>query len=210
MHRIPDRPSIPQPAMMTTMDIAQHYLDEIRRQLRGHKRLAEGALAQVTDEQLLAILDPESNSLAILIKHIAGNMRSRFTDFLTTDGEKPDRQRDQEFELDGEVTREALMSWWDEGWALVNRTLDSLKPDDLSRTVYIRQEPHTVLQALNRALTHYAYHIGQIVFLAKHLGSHNWQSLSVPRGQSEEFNRKMIERRRQSGSASATKATREL
>src|SRR6476646_7088951 len=105
--------------MMTTMDFAQHYLDEIRRQLRGHKRLAEGALAQVTDEQLLAILDPESNSLAILIKHIAGNMRSRFTDFLTTDGEKSDRQRDQEFELDDEVTREELMRWWHEGWALV-------------------------------------------------------------------------------------------
>ena len=195
---------------MTSMDIAQHYLDEIRRQLRGHKRLAEGALAQVTDEQLHASLDPESNSLAILIKHIAGNMRSRFTDFLTTDGEKPERHRDQEFELDGEVTREELMRWWEEGWAVVARTLDSLKPTDVLRTVYIREEPHTVLQALNRALTHYAYHIGQIVFLAKHLGTHNWQTLSVPRGKSEEFNRKMIEQRRRSGNAVATKATREL
>jgi len=196
--------------MMTSMEIAQHYLDEIRRQLRGHKRLAEGALAQVTDEQLLAILDPESNSLAILIRHIAGNMRSRFTDFLTTDGEKPDRHRDKEFELDGDITREELMRCWEEGWAVVNRTLDSLKPPDLLKTVYIREEPHTVLQALNRALTHYAYHIGQIVFLAKHLGTHSWQTLSVPRGKSDEFNREMIERRRRSGNAAAGKATREL
>jgi hypothetical protein len=200
----------PQAGMMTFMDIAQYYLDEIRRQLRGHKHLAEAALAQVTDEQLLAILDPESNSLAILIKHIAGNMRSRFTDFLTSDGEKPDRHRDQEFELDCSTTREELMRWWEEAWTIVYRTIDSLKPEDLSRTVYIREEPHTVLQALNRALAHYAFHIGQIVFLAKHLGTHNWQTLSVPRGKSEEFNRKMIEQRRRSGNASEEKATRRL
>ena len=196
--------------MMTSMDLAQHYLDEIRRQLRGHKRLAEGALAQVTDEQLLAILDPESNSLAVLIKHIAGNMRSRFTDFLNSDGEKPDRHRDEEFELDGEVTRAELIRWWEEGWAVVNRALDSLKPQDVLKTVYIREEPHTVLQALNRALAHYAFHIGQIVFLAKHLGTHNWQTLSVPRGESEEFNRKMLEKRRQTGTAVGSKASREL
>lgn len=190
--------------------IDQHFLDEIRRQLRGHKRLAEGALAQVTDEQLHATLDPESNSLAILIKHISGNMRSRFTDFLTTDGEKPDRHRDHEFEIEGEVTREELLRWWEGGWKIVFGTLDSLKPEDMSRTVYIREEPHTVLQALNRALAHYAFHIGQVVFLAKHLRSHQWQTLSVPRGKSEEFNRKMIEQRRRSGNTSATKATREL
>jgi len=195
--------------MMTSMDIAQHYLDEIRRQLRGHKRLAEAALVQVTDEQLLAVLDPECNSLAILIKHIAGNMRSRFTDFLASDGEKPDRHRDQEFEIDSDTTREELVRGWEEAWAIVFRTLDSLKPEDLSRTVYIREEPHTVLQALNRALTHYAFHIGQIVFLAKHLGTHNWQTLSVPRGKSEEFNRKMIEQRRQAGKASEKKAAGE-
>lgn len=177
------------------------FLEEIRRQLRGYKRMAEGAIAQVTDEQLLITLDPESNSIAILIKHIAGNMRSRFTDFLTTDGEKPDRHRDQEFELTGEATREELLSWWEKGWECMFRTLDSLKPDDLLRTVYIRQEPHTVMQALNRALAHYASHIGQIVFLAKHLGSHNWRTLSVPRGKSEEFNRKMLEERRRTGNA---------
>lgn len=183
------------------MDIDQHFLEEIRRQLRGHKRLAEGAMAQVTDEQMLTVLDPESNSLAILIKHIAGNMRSRFTDFLNSDGEKPDRHRDQEFELQSDTTREELLRLWEQGWSIVFSTLDSLKPQDLSRTVYIREEPHTVMQALNRALTHYAFHIGQIVFLAKHLGSHNWQTLSVPRGKSEEFNRKFIEERRRKGNA---------
>jgi Protein of unknown function (DUF1572) len=173
-----------------------HILDEVRRQMRGHKRLAEGALGQVADEQLTVTLDPESNSLAILIKHIAGNMHSRFTDFLTTDGEKPDRHRDQEFELTGSPTREDLMRRWQQGWACVFTALDSLKPDDLMRTVYIRQEPHTVLQALNRALAHYAFHIGQIVFLAKHLRSHEWKTLSVPRGKSEEFNRMAVEERR--------------
>jgi hypothetical protein len=173
-----------------------HILDEVRRQMRGHKRLAEGALGQVTDEHLTVTLDPESNSLAILIKHIAGNMHSRFTDFLTTDGEKPDRHRDQEFELTGNPTREDLMRRWEQGWACVFTALDSLKPDDLMRTVYIRQEPHTVLQALNRALAHYAFHVGQIVFLAKHLRSHEWKTLSVPRGKSEEFNRMAVEERR--------------
>ena len=137
---------------MTSMDLAQHYLDEIRRQLRGHKRLAEGALAQVTDEQLLAILDPESNSLAVLIKHIAGNMRSRFTDFLTTDGEKPDRFRDREFEITGASTRADVMQWWEEGWACVLGTIETLKPEDVMRTVTIRGEPHTVLQAINRQI----------------------------------------------------------
>jgi Protein of unknown function (DUF1572) len=183
--------------------IAAHYLDEIRRQLRGHKRMAEGALSQLNDTDLFVTLDSESNSVAILIKHIAGNMRSRFTDFLTTDGEKPDRHRDQEFELNGQPTRDDLMRRWEQGWAVVFTTLDSLKPDDLHRTVYIREEPHTVMQALNRALAHYAFHMGQIVFLAKHLRSTEWQTLSVPRGKSEEFNRKFIEERRRSGNPAA-------
>jgi hypothetical protein len=181
--------------------LGSHFLEEVRRQLRGYKRMAEGAVAQVTDEQLLITLDPESNSIAILIKHISGNMRSRFTDFLTSDGEKPDRHRDQEFELKGEPARDELLRWWEEGWACVFRTLDSLKPEDLMRTVYIRHEPHTVVQALNRALAHYASHIGQIVFLSKHLGTHNWRTLSVPRGKSEEYNRKMMEEKRRSGKA---------
>jgi hypothetical protein len=168
-------------------DLASHYLDEIRRQMRGHKRMAESAMAQLEDKDFFATVDPESNSIAILVKHIAGNARSRFTDFLTTDGEKPDRFRDREFELTGQTTREEVMRWWEQGWTHVFTTLDALKPEDVLRTVSIRQEPHTVLQALNRALAHYAQHTGQIVFLAKHLRSKEWKSLSIPRGQSEAY-----------------------
>lgn len=179
--------------------VSSHLLDEIRRQMRGHKRLGEGALDQLKDEDFFVSLDPESNSVAILIKHIAGNMRSRFTDFLTSDGEKPTRHRDQEFETAANTSRDDLMRWWEEGWAVVLSALDSLQPDDLMRTIYIRQEPHTVVQALNRALAHYAFHLGQIVFLAKHLRSSDWKTLSVPRGKSEEFNRMSLEERRRIG-----------
>ncbi len=182
-------------------DLASHYLDEARRQLRGHKRLGEGALAQVRDEELFATLDPEGNSIATIVKHIAGNMRSRFTDFLTTDGEKPDRQRDQEFEMSASTSRADVMRWWEEGWNCVFSAVASLQPEDVMRTVTIRGEPHTVLQAINRQIAHYAYHVGQIVFLAKHLRSSEWKSLSIPRGKSEEFNRKMsAEAPRRSGS----------
>src|SRR5579864_3631039 len=141
------------------MNFNAAYLDEVRRGLRGYKRMAENAIAQLNREELFLQIDPEANSVAIIMKHISGNMRSRFTDFLTSDGEKPDRHRDQEFELNGEPTREELLRWWEEGWACVFRTLDSLKPEDLMRTVHIRHEPHTVVQALNRALAHYASHI---------------------------------------------------
>ncbi len=168
-------------------DLASHYLEEIRRQLRGHKRMAERAIAQLDDADLFTLIDSESNSVAILVKHIAGNARSRFTDFLTSDGEKPDRFRDREFEVSATTTREEVMGWREEGWSCVFSALDSLKPEDLTRTVTIRQEPHTVLQALNRALAHYAQHIGQIVFLAKHLHSGQWKTLSIPRGKSEEY-----------------------
>ncbi len=168
-------------------DIAAHYLEEIRRQLRGHKRMAESAMAQLEDKDFFATIDPESNSIAILVNHIAGNARSRFTDFLTSDGEKPDRFRDREFEISTTTARGEVMRWWEEGWALIFSTLESLKPEDLLRTVTIRQEPHTVLQALNRALAHYAQHIGQIVFLAKHLRSDQWKTLSIPRGKSEDY-----------------------
>jgi hypothetical protein len=167
--------------------LAAHYLDEIRRQLRGHKRMAESAIVQLDDADLFTIIDSESNSVAILVKHIAGNARSRFTDFLSSDGEKPDRFRDREFEVSAATTREEVMRWWEEGWSCVFSTLESLEPEDLMRTVTIRQEPHTVLQALNRALAHYAQHIGQIVFLAKHLRSEAWKTLSIPRGKSEEY-----------------------
>jgi len=169
-------------------DIAAHYLSEIRRQFSGHKRLAEGAMAQLKDEEFFIALDPESNSIAILVKHLAGNMRSRFTDFLTTDGEKPNRNRDQEFEINAATTRADVMRWWEEGWARVFAAIESLKPEDVMRTITIRGEPHTVLQATNRQVAHYAQHTGQIVFLAKHLRSSEWKTLSIPRGKSKELN----------------------
>ncbi len=168
-------------------DLSAHYLEEIKKQLRGHKRMAESAMAQLEDKDFFTIIDPEANSVAILVKHIAGNARSRFTDFLTSDGEKPDRFRDREFEISATTSRGEVMRWWEEGWSCVFSTVDSLKPEDLTRTVTIRQEPHTVLQALNRALAHYAQHIGQIVFLAKHLRSSQWKTLSIPRGKSEQY-----------------------
>jgi len=170
-----------------TTDPAAHYLDEARRQMRGHKRMGEGAMSQLKDEDFFVTLDPESNSVAILVKHLAGNMRSRFTDFLTTDGEKPDRFRDQEFELTPATTRADVMRWWEEGWSCVFAAIDTLKPEDVMRTVTIRAEPHTVLQAINRQIAHYAQHVGQIVFLAKHLRSSEWKTLTIPRGKSEQF-----------------------
>jgi len=168
-------------------DLANLYLDEARRQFRGHKRMGEGAMAQLRDEDFFVTLDPESNSVAILVKHLAGNMRSRFTDFLTSDGEKPDRFRDQEFELNSATTRADVMKWWEEGWSRVFAAIDALKPEDVTRTVTIRGEPHTVLQAINRQIAHYAQHIGQMVFLAKHLRSSDWKTLSIPRGRSEDY-----------------------
>ena len=128
-------------------DIAAHYMEEIQRQFRGYKRMGEGAIAQLEDEELFVALDKEANSVAIIIKHLAGNMRSRFTDFLTTDGEKPDRHRDQEFEINERSTRAEVMHWWEAGWACVFSALDGVSPDHVMRTIMIRQEPHTVLQA---------------------------------------------------------------
>ena len=168
-------------------DVAAHYLDEAHRQMRGHKRLAEGAMAQLKDEELFITLDPESNSIAVVVKHMAGNMRSRFTDFLTTDGEKPDRDRDQEFELSPATTRADLTKWWEEGWARVFATIEAFKPEDVMRKVTVRGEPHTVLQGINRQIAHYAHHTGQIVFLAKHIRSSKWKTLSIPRGKSEDY-----------------------
>jgi hypothetical protein len=170
-----------------TNDLAAHYLEEARRQMRGHKRMGDGAMAQLRDGDFFLTLDPESNSVAILVKHLAGNMRSRFSDFLTSDGEKPDRFRDREFEITAATTRADVMKWWEEGWGCVFTTIESLKPEDVMRTVTIRGEPHTVLQAINRQIAHYAAHIGQIVFLAKHLRSSEWKTLTIPRGKSEEF-----------------------
>ena len=155
-----------------------------------YKRLAERAMAQVTDEQLFTLIDGEANSIAIIVKHMAGNMRSRWTDFLTTDGEKPDRDRDREF-VDPAATREALTDEWEEGWAMMFAALEPLTDADLGRTITIRGEAHSVVQAINRQLAHYPYHVGQIVLLAKHFAWEKWESLSVPRNRSAEFNRKV-------------------
>jgi len=166
------------------------YVEDSLAVFRQYKSLAEKAMAQVTDEQLQAALDGEMNSIAQIVKHMAGNMRSRWTDFLTSDGEKPDRHRDTEF-IDPPSTRAALLALWEEGWSCVFRAIEPLSDGDLARTVYIRGEAHSVMQAINRQIAHYACHCGQIVFLAKHLNHAGWKSLSVPRGQSEEFNRRM-------------------
>jgi hypothetical protein len=170
-----------------TPDLATHYLDEAHRQMRGYKRLAEGATAQLKDHELFITLDPESNSIAVIVKHMAGNMRSRFTDFLTTDGEKPDRNRDQEFEVTAATTRADLTKWWEDGWERVFAAIEALKPEDVMRKVTIRGEPHTVLQAINRQIAHYAYHTGQIVYMAKHFRGEKWKTLSIARGKSEDF-----------------------
>jgi len=167
------------------------YLEDSLSLFHHYKRLAEGAIAQLTDEQLFATLDPEMNSIAIIMKHMTGNMRSRFTDFLTSDGEKPDRHRDSEFEAPPQ-SREALMKLWEENWNVVFQSLNGLSEADLTRSVPIRGEAHSVMQAINRQVAHYAYHIGQIVFLAKHLSSNQWKALTVPRGKSEEFNKKVL------------------
>lgn len=166
------------------------YIEDALSLFRFYKKMGEGAMAQVSDDQLVAVLDPEMNSIALVVKHMAGNMRSRWTDFLTTDGEKPDRNRDSEFE-EPPTTRSEVMRVWEAGWDCVFRALEPLSPEYISKTVYIRGEPHSVMQAVNRQLTHYAYHVGQIVFLAKHFQHTNWNSLSVPRGASVQFNREV-------------------
>ena len=172
------------------LEFTTSYITDSIALFRHSKRLAEAALAQVTDEQLLTVIDAESNSLAIIAKHMAGNMRSRWTDFLTTDGEKPTRNRDSEFE-DAPQSRAELMQLWEEGWNSIFTALEPLTDADLGRTITIRGEAHSVMQAINRQVAHYSYHCGQIVFLAKHLRSDNWKCLSVPRRHSEEFNRRV-------------------
>ncbi len=163
------------------------YVEDSLSLFRYYKRLAEQAMEQVTDSQLLATLDDEANSIAIIVKHLAGNMRSRWMDFLTSDGEKPDRNRDSEFE-DPPGTRVALMELWERGWNYVFTAIEPLTDADLGRTITIRGEAHSVMQAINRQLGHYAYHCGQIVLLAKHFQGRHWKSLTVPRGKSKEFN----------------------
>jgi len=159
--------------------------------LRSQKALADRAMAQVGEADLHRSLGSEGNSIAVLVQHLSGNQRSRWTDFLTTDGEKPDRQRDREFEDEG-LTREELTARWESGWATLFSALAPLNEEDLTRTVTIRGEPHTVLQAIQRQLSHYAYHIGQIVQLARYHVEDRWESLSIPRGGSARFNREKM------------------
>jgi hypothetical protein len=173
------------------LEFTTSYLNDSLTLFRQYKKLAEGAMQQVSDEQLLIALDPEMNSIAQTVKHMTGNMRSRWTDFLTADGEKPDRNRDGEF-IDPPATRESLLALWEEGWGLVFQALEPLTGADLDRKVFIRGEAHSVMQAINRQIAHYAYHCGQIVLLAKHFRSQEWKSLTIPRNKSTDFNQRVL------------------
>ena len=160
------------------------YVEDSLQVFRQYKMLAERAMAQVSDEQVYTVLDSEANSIALIVKHMAGNMRSRWTDFLTTDGEKPDRNRDSEFE-EPPGTREHLMTVWENGWKCVFAAVEALSDADLGRTVTIRGEPHSVMQAINWQIAHYAQHVGQIVLLAKHFAGEEWKTLTIPKRRKE-------------------------
>jgi hypothetical protein len=186
---------------MSDQSLAEHYLTDALQTFRDQKRLAERAFTQISDEDFFATLDPESNSIAVNMKHLAGNMLSRWTDFLTTDGEKPERNRDMEFEMLPGTTKGDLLAYWEKGWQCVFAAVEPLQPEDLMRTVTIRGQDHTVMQAINRQIAHYAYHVGQIVYLAKHFKSSEWQTLSVPRNRSAEFNAYLEQKRKESAGA---------
>jgi hypothetical protein len=164
-----------------TADFRHAYLRDIIKTYRTYKSMGEKSLAQVADADLHRLVDPEANSIAIIVKHMAGNLRSRFTDFLTTDGEKPNRNRDGEFEMPEQLSREELMRGWDTGWSIALTALEALTPEDLQRPVMIRNEPLLVVEVLDRLATHAAYHVGQIAFLAKHFAGANWNTLSIPK-----------------------------
>ena len=179
--------------------LAQHYLEDSLASFRAYKKLAEKALDQLHEDEFFITLDEEANSIAVIMKHMAGNMLSRWTDFLTTDGEKPDRNRDMEFVMEPQTGKEDVLAYWEKGWQRVFDTVESLSSADLGKKVMIRGKEHTVIQAINRQLMHYSYHIGQIVFLAKHFRSSEWKSLSVPRNKSLEFNQYLSEQKLASG-----------
>ena len=164
--------------------LAAAYLRDIIRTYKNCKALGDGALAQVSDADLNTLVDPDANSIAIIVKHLAGNLRSRFTDFLTSDGEKPDRDRDAEFELPEATSREQILQGWESAWAIALGSIEALTDEDLERTITIRSEPFLAVEALNRLANHAAYHVGQIVLLAKHFAGPGWNSLSIPRRQS--------------------------
>ncbi|QTE40162.1 DUF1572 domain-containing protein [Mucilaginibacter sp. P19] len=163
------------------------YLTSVKKQFAYYKSLGEKTFEQLTDEQLYWQYNPESNSIAMIVKHMSGNMISRWTDIFTTDGEKPTRNREAEF-TPSTPTRQTITETWEQGWQCLFDTLDKLTADDLGKIVYIRNQGHTVMEAINRQLAHYPYHVGQIVFLGKMLCNENWHSLSIPRGQSENYN----------------------
>ena len=179
---------------MNDQSIGEHYLEDALRTFRDYKKLAERAFEQIDEQDFFRTIDRESNSIAVNMKHMAGNMLSRWTDFLTTDGEKPERDRDMEFVMLPETTGAEMVAYWDQGWQCTFDAVQPLRPEDLMRTVTIRGQDHTVVQAINRQLAHYAYHVGQIVFLAKHFKASDWQSLSVPKNKSEEFNKYLEEK----------------
>ncbi|HKG97628.1 MAG TPA: DUF1572 domain-containing protein [Pyrinomonadaceae bacterium] len=168
--------------------IVQNYLDDALSSFRAYKKLAGKAIAQLKDEEVFVTLDEEGNSIAVVMKHMAGNMLSRWTDFLTSDGEKPDRNRDMEFVIEPHTSKDDVLAYWERGWKSVFDALEPLRLEDFEKKITIRGEEHTIVQAINRQLSHYAYHIGQIVFLAKHFRSAEWKSLSIPRNRSSDFN----------------------
>jgi hypothetical protein len=176
---------------MSSEAIVQNYFEDAIGSFKASKKLADKAIAQVKDEEFFVTLDEEANSIAVIMKHMAGNMFSRWTDFLTTDGEKPDRNRDMEFVIEATTTKNDVLDYWERGWACVFAAIEPLTPEDFEKTVMIRGEEHTIVMAINRQMMHYAYHIGQIVFLAKHFRSTQWNPLSIPRNKSAEFNARM-------------------
>jgi hypothetical protein len=167
----------------------ENYTELLQREFKRLKWLADEAIVQCSDAQYFAVPSPSDNSVAVIVKHVAGNLISRWTDLLTSDGEKPGRNRDAEFEILPEDSRKHLQELWERGWAVLFASLGSLTDADMSRTIRIRGEPLSVLQAVNRQLTHYSYHVGQIVYVAKHFCGPSWKTLSIPRGGSAQFNR---------------------
>ncbi len=178
-----------------SVKVIENYQADALASFRNYKKLAERAIEQVSDEEFFATIDEEANSIALIVKHIAGNLRSRWTDFLTTDGEKVDRNRDTEFEMIDD-TRESLMQFWEAGWRTLFNSIEPFTEKDFSKTITIRGEAHSVIEAINRQLTHYAYHIGQIVLLAKHFRSNEWKTLSIAKNRSAEFNKFLTEKQK--------------
>ena len=195
---------------MNDQSIGANFLADALRTFRDYKKLAERAFEQIEDADFFRSIDEESNSIAVNMKHIAGNMISRWTDFLTTDGEKPERSRDMEFVMLPETTRAQMVAYWGKGWQALFAAIEPLRPEDLMRTITIRGQDHTVVQAINRQIAHYAYHVGQIVYLAKHFKANEWQNLSVPKNRSSEFNKFLEEKMKQSGATSREERLQEV